>query len=51
MSGNLRPSRPLPPAAPRVPATPHPSWLHREAELVARARALTASEFWAGLGL
>jgi len=48
---SFRPSEPLQAANRRVPATPHPSWLYRDAETVERARALTAQEFWAGLGI
>ena len=51
MTGIHRPSKPLQAAGPRVPTAPHPSWVYRDAEVAARARALTPSEFWAELGL
>ncbi|MBO9601537.1 MAG: hypothetical protein J7496_03400 [Novosphingobium sp.] len=47
----LRPSKPLQAAYRYVPTIPHPSWVHRDEETAARAKALTASEFWAGLGI
>lgn len=48
---SLRSTKPLQAADRRIPATPHPSWVYRDDETAERAKLLTASEFWAGLGI
>ncbi len=47
---SFKPSKPLQAIRRGVAATPHPSWVYRDDATAARARALTASEFWAWLG-